>query len=379
VHRVVRFDERALWNRSPPRVRYEDAVLEVASQAGSDVAAFAVLADGCRTRHTTASRLADTLAARPRVRRRAWLTGVLADLSAGSTSVLEHSYVTRVQRAHGLPRAAQQVRSTSSVGVVYRDVEYIGVLVVELDGRLVHNTAARRDADFERDLDSALDGRATVRLSWGQVIDRPCTTASKISQLLQRHGWSGRPIRAPPLPVDPVSAVDPTWSWRRINRTGSGRDRGDRQAGGLPRPEPAGQVGGVVQAQILQRRRGQTRAVALRADDDPGDVVVDRLRYARGRGGVQPPLQVVALDHQRIGQLALLGALPARTGVHQDRAGIHQLRGPLRAGAIQPGPGRGQQFVHSGHPTPSDDPDSTSTERVRRNRALGSPGVAATS
>ncbi len=73
-----------------------------------------------------------------------------------------------MQRAHGLPRAAQQVRSTSSVGVVYRDVEYSGVLVVELDGRLVHNTAAQRDADFERDLDAALDGRATVRLSWGQ-------------------------------------------------------------------------------------------------------------------------------------------------------------------------------------------------------------------
>ena len=198
VHRVVRFDERVLWNRSPPRVRYEDAVLEVASPAGSDFAAFAVLAEGCRTRRTTASRLAVTLAARPRVRRRAWLSGVLADLTAGSTSVLEHGYVTRVQRAHGLPRAAQQVRSTSSVGVVYRDVEYSGVLVVELDGRLVHNTAAQRDADFERDLDAALDGRATVRLSWGQVIDRPCTTASKISQLLQRHGWSGRPHSCSP-------------------------------------------------------------------------------------------------------------------------------------------------------------------------------------
>jgi hypothetical protein len=59
---------------------------------------------------------------------------VLADLTAGSASVLEHGYVTRVQRAHGLPRAVQQVRSTSSVGVVNRDVEYSGVLVVELDG-----------------------------------------------------------------------------------------------------------------------------------------------------------------------------------------------------------------------------------------------------
>jgi hypothetical protein len=198
VHRVVRFDERVLWNRSPPRVRYEDAVLEVASRAGSDFAAFAVLAEGCRTRRTTSSRLAVTLAARPRVRRRAWLSGVLADLTAGSTSVLEHGYVTRVQRAHGLPRAAQQVRSTSSVGVVYRDVEYSGVLVVELDGRLVHNTAAQRDADFERDLDAALDGRATVRLSWGQVIDRPCTTAARSASCCSDMAGPAGLIRVPP-------------------------------------------------------------------------------------------------------------------------------------------------------------------------------------
>lgn len=198
VHRVVRFEERVLWNRSPPRLRYEDALLEVASRADSDFAAFAVLADGCRTRRTTAARLAAALAARPRVHRRAWLAGVLANLAAGSTSVLEHGYVTRVQRAHGLHRAAQQVRSTASVGVVYRDLEYAGVLVVELDGRLVHNTAAQRDADFERDLDAAVDGRTTVRLSWGQVIDRPCPTADKISRLLRRTAGPAGPARAPP-------------------------------------------------------------------------------------------------------------------------------------------------------------------------------------
>ncbi|MFV8246203.1 hypothetical protein [Mycolicibacterium peregrinum] len=76
----------------------------------------------------------------------------------------------------------------SSLGVCYRDAEYGERLVVELDGRVFHDSATLRDADFERDLDAAVDGRSTVRLSYGQVFDRPCRTASKIAQLLQRHG-----------------------------------------------------------------------------------------------------------------------------------------------------------------------------------------------
>jgi hypothetical protein len=118
---------------------------------------------------------------------------VLADIAAGTTSVLEHGYLTAVERAHGLPRAARQVRATTSVGVVYRDAEYPDGLIVELDGRLVHDSAAQRDADLERDLDAALDGRPTLRLSWGQVFDRPCRTAAKLAVLLQQRGWTGVP------------------------------------------------------------------------------------------------------------------------------------------------------------------------------------------
>jgi hypothetical protein len=193
VHRMSRLDERVLWNRCPPRLRYEDAALDVAARAGSDFAALGVLADACRTRRTTPQRLVDTLDRRPRVHRRAWLTAVLADLTDGTTSVLEHGYRTSVQRAHGLPRAAHQVRAAVSAGVVYRDLEYDCGLVVELDGRLVHNTVTQRDADFERDLDTAVEGRATVRLSWGQVIGRPCSTAGKIGRLLRLRGWTGHP------------------------------------------------------------------------------------------------------------------------------------------------------------------------------------------
>ena len=192
VHRMVGLQERALWNLGPPRLRYEEAALDVALDAGSDFEALAVLASVCQSRRTTARRLLAAVSARHRVPRRAWLAGVLSDVADGTCSVLEHGYLTRVERAHDLPRARRQVRNLSSTGVVYRDVDY-GELVVELDGRLFHDSTAQRDRDFERDLDAAVDGRSTVRLSYGQVIHRPCSTAGRLGALLTARGWPGTP------------------------------------------------------------------------------------------------------------------------------------------------------------------------------------------
>jgi hypothetical protein len=59
---------------------------------------------------------------------------------------------------------------------------------------LRHDTAEQRDRDFERDLDAAVEGQDTVRLTWGQVVGRPCSTAAKLSAILERDGWPpGRP------------------------------------------------------------------------------------------------------------------------------------------------------------------------------------------
>jgi hypothetical protein len=121
---------------------------------------------------------------------RGW--GVLTDVAEGTCSVLEHAYLHRVERPHGLPRPQRQERGVTSTGIVYRDLEY-GTLIVELDGRLFHNTVGQRDKDFERDLDAAVEGRDTRRISWGQVFDRPCSTAGKLGQLLQVRGWQGEP------------------------------------------------------------------------------------------------------------------------------------------------------------------------------------------
>lgn len=187
IHHLVNLEERVLWNVSPPRMRYDEATLDVACRAASELDAIAILANACQSRRTTAQRLLHVLDSRTRVRRRRWLRAVLVDIADGTCSVLEHGYLTRVERPHGLPRATRQKRATSSVGICYRDAEYGEQLIVELDGRMYHDSATSRDADFERDLDAAVDGRSTVRLSYGQVFDRPCQTASKIAQVLQRH------------------------------------------------------------------------------------------------------------------------------------------------------------------------------------------------
>ena len=46
---------------------------------------------------------------------------------------------------------------------------------------------------MERDLDAALVGKDTVRLGWGQVFDRPCSTAAKVGALHAARGWAGSP------------------------------------------------------------------------------------------------------------------------------------------------------------------------------------------
>lgn len=188
IHHLAHFEGRVLWNVGPPRMRYEDAALDVACAATSELDAIAALADSCQSRRTTARRLMQTLDSRRRVNRRGWLRAVLADIADGTCSVLEHGYLDRVERPHGLPPAVRQQRNSSSVGICYRDAEYGRRLIVELDGRIFHDFATRRDADFERDLDAAVVGRSTVRLSYGQVFDRPCSTAAKIAQVLRLHG-----------------------------------------------------------------------------------------------------------------------------------------------------------------------------------------------
>lgn len=198
VRRVAGFRAKVLWNTSPPRMRPEHAALDSALKAAAAADRVEALARAVRSRFTTADRLLEALASRARVPDRAELVAILRDVRDGTASVLEHGYLVNVERAHGLPTAARQVRETAAA-TVYRDVGYVDFgLVIELDGRLDHLDGAARSSDLDRDLELTRSGRLGVRLGWGQVFDTPCATAEKIAHILVQRGWTGRPTRCGP-------------------------------------------------------------------------------------------------------------------------------------------------------------------------------------
>ena len=192
LHRMTGFGERVLWNLGPPRVRYEQAILDLAADARTDLDALGLMAGACGSRRTTTKRLLKALEERPRIARRSWLVSVLADISQGTCSVLEHGYLTKVERPHGLPKGRRQAHAMSARGSIFRDVEYVNQqLIVELDGRVNHDSAEARDRDLDRDLDAAVVQKETLRLGYGQVFDRGCVTATKVGHVLNRKGWAG--------------------------------------------------------------------------------------------------------------------------------------------------------------------------------------------
>lgn len=198
VHRVKDLEGATLWSASPPRQRVEHAVLDVAGAAKDDLGAVAVVADAVQARLTTAPRLRAAAATRNRLARRELIDGVLTSVADGVNSALEHGYLVRVERPHGLPRGRRQARR----GDRWDDVSYDaqGVLV-ELDGRLFHDGAAAFDRDHQRDLEaSAASALHSLRLGWGQVYARPCVTAQLVAAVLTRRGWTGRPVRCPSCP-----------------------------------------------------------------------------------------------------------------------------------------------------------------------------------
>lgn len=203
VHRRTQVQERVNWQAQPPRVRIEQAVLDVAASAAREIDTIAALADAVGARWTTGQRLQSALAQRPRCRRRKLIAAVLADIVGGTHSVLEHAYLTRVERPHGLPRPRRQTKTT--VGRHgFRDAEFdqLGTLI-ELDGRPAHDNVRARDRDLERDLDAEADAdQRTTRLGWGQVYLRPCQTAAKVARILQRRGWTGEFKPCPKCPPE---------------------------------------------------------------------------------------------------------------------------------------------------------------------------------
>ena len=136
----------------------------------------------------------EALAARARFPRRAWLAQVLADVAAGTASVLEHGYLApgRSVRTASRPPIAS-ARTGSREARIYRDAPYPAYdLDVELDGRLDHSAlAGPRTATSTGTSTRPPTGARSVRLGWGQVYDRPCRTAAQVARLLHARRLGG--------------------------------------------------------------------------------------------------------------------------------------------------------------------------------------------
>lgn len=157
---------------------------------------MALLIDTFQERHTTQARLATALGQYPRISRRRMLSEVIAGLGDGNGSVLEHGYLTKVERPHGLPRGRRQ--ASLAHHPARRDVLYVAARVlVELDGREFHSLTRDRYADLERDAAAAATGHLSIHLGWGQVYGTPCRTAELVGAVLTQQGWDGRATRCP--------------------------------------------------------------------------------------------------------------------------------------------------------------------------------------
>lgn len=187
--------------RTPPRLQPAEAVADLALAARDLLDVVGIVADACQSRCLAAADVAAALERRPRIPNRRELIAVLADIATGTCSALEHLFLTRVVRAHGLlepTRQALRVVAEEGGRREYRDAEWEEQsLVVELDGRLFHDNAGQRDRDLERDLDDVTGGRVTVRLGWGQVTRRACRTARRLERLLRQRGWGGEATQCP--------------------------------------------------------------------------------------------------------------------------------------------------------------------------------------
>ncbi|MGS0688188.1 hypothetical protein ACVBEQ_24020 [Nakamurella sp. GG22] len=177
----------------PPRLRLEEALLDVTS-ASTESVALDLLLRATQRRLTTAARLRRSIEQRSRMRWRGVLIEALTDVDDGVASPLEARYRHDVERRHRLPagvRNRPEVRPDG--GRRYRDVRYREwQVIVELDGREAHpDDEAFRD--LRRDNHSAAAGDMTLRYGWRDVVGDSCAVAAQVAVVLALGGWTGRP------------------------------------------------------------------------------------------------------------------------------------------------------------------------------------------
>lgn len=199
VRRVQDPLSRAHPSRRPPLLTVEHAVLDLVAIASSDSDAVEVVLRSCRLRLTTPDRILRAMRTMLRVRRRRLIESVCADSRDGLTSPLEIRYLRDVVLPHGLPRGRGQAPARSESGTAYRDILYEGYgVIIELDGRLGHESESGVFRDQSRDNAATLTGAATLRFGWLAVGGQPCSVAAQVATLLRLRGWQNQPRRCGP-------------------------------------------------------------------------------------------------------------------------------------------------------------------------------------
>lgn len=191
VHYSGRVDAARHPALEPPRTRLEETVLDLAEMERSATGATAWILDACAGRRTTPEKLLAAMDTRPRMRQRKILLAALGDARIGIQSILEHGYLYKVERPHGLPEGSHQRQTPVAASFRYEDIRYeeYGV-IVELDGQRAH-PEGERWRDTRRDNFSAASGLITLRYSYADIMGRPCEIANEVARALASRGYTG--------------------------------------------------------------------------------------------------------------------------------------------------------------------------------------------
>lgn len=194
IHRCDQSRPQPLPEWQLPRTRIEDTVLDLVATAVTFDDAYSWVSRAVAERLVSVAMLRAALDARKRMRWRNWLTDALADAEDGVQFPLERRYARDVERAHGLPQAHRQVRSTIGGRTHYKDnlYEKYGICV-EIDGPTYHR-AERVQKDKDRDnRNLATADIQTYRFGPVNVTERACESAAMVAESLRRNGWKGQP------------------------------------------------------------------------------------------------------------------------------------------------------------------------------------------
>jgi hypothetical protein len=188
---------------APPYTFAEETVIDLVHAATDLNDVIAHVTGGFAKKRVSDERLREVAAARKKLRWRGDLNAIILAGAGGAHSVIEYRYDHDVERAHGLPTAAKQVKYTKPDGSRgYRDRYYEKYgLIVELDGKQYH-LPEYRGRDQDRDNDATATVGSTLRYGRVDVTSKRCGSARQVHAALARRGYAG-----PFQPCSPTCAA----------------------------------------------------------------------------------------------------------------------------------------------------------------------------